>query len=245
MNDWSEVCSRIRRHIHWARYLSEAFAENPPGPSLPFPPTRTSSTSLTKVESILNNNGEGKKRVEELLGPSRPVKTGHLKVSTTSRATTFNGGRQKKGAKTLANLGLATRFNVAVGENADRPETCDNTEILLPSYDAVHIRPEMSSLPPIMLMPSVDPEVIHMQKELLLRQLRLQRMQEKVLRAQFNSLRLPIARYEEIDPDGGHVELLVEGDEEFIAERVDDEQELNVTNSGDESGDEIMRESPT
>ncbi|ETN75024.1 hypothetical protein NECAME_12559 [Necator americanus] len=133
---------------------------------------------------------------------------------------------------------IPDRKNEIKYKDDKKQETCDNTEILLPSYDAVHIRPEMSSLPPIMLMPSLDPE-------LLLRQLRLQRMQEKVLRAQFNSLRLPIARYEEIDPDGGHVELLVEGDEEFIGERVDDEQELNVTNSGDESGDEIMRESPT
>ncbi|KAK6742303.1 hypothetical protein RB195_009893 [Necator americanus] len=35
--DLVEKCSRIRRHIHWARYVSEAFAKNPPGPSLPFP----------------------------------------------------------------------------------------------------------------------------------------------------------------------------------------------------------------
>lgn len=30
-----------------------------------------------------------------------------------------------------------------------------------------------------------------------------------------------------------------------LQERVDEDQELNVMNSGDESGDEIMRESPT
>ncbi|KAK6762579.1 hypothetical protein RB195_023343 [Necator americanus] len=38
----------------------------------------TSSTSLTKLENILDDNGDGKKRVEEMLGPARPVKTGHL-----------------------------------------------------------------------------------------------------------------------------------------------------------------------
>ncbi|VDN34715.1 unnamed protein product [Cylicostephanus goldi] len=65
--------------------------------------------------------------------------------------------------------------------------------MLLPSFESVNNRPEMTSLPPVMLMPSVDPEVIHLQKELLLRQLRLQRMQEKVLQAQFNTIRLPIA----------------------------------------------------
>ncbi|RCN48009.1 hypothetical protein ANCCAN_05948 [Ancylostoma caninum] len=162
---------------------------------------------------------------------------------TTPRLATFNGGRQKKASKT-SNLGLATRFSLAMGENADRAESCDNAELLLPSYDTFQSRPEMSSLPPIMLMPSSDPEVIHMQKELLLRQLRLQRIQEKVLQAQFNSLRLPIARYEEIDPDGGQVQLLGEDGDEFIGERVDEDQELNVMNSGDES-DEIMRESPS
>ncbi|KAK6735943.1 hypothetical protein RB195_018914 [Necator americanus] len=31
--DLVEVSSRICRHIHWTRYVSEAFAENPPGPS--------------------------------------------------------------------------------------------------------------------------------------------------------------------------------------------------------------------
>ncbi|KAK6740203.1 hypothetical protein RB195_008585 [Necator americanus] len=39
---------------------------------------KTSSTSLTKLENILDDNGEGTKRVEEMLGPTRPVKTGHL-----------------------------------------------------------------------------------------------------------------------------------------------------------------------
>ncbi|VDL68215.1 unnamed protein product [Nippostrongylus brasiliensis] len=43
-------------------------------------------------------------------------------------------------------------------------EQCDNGD-LLSSYDSVQSRPEMSALPPVMLMPSVDPEVIHMQKE--------------------------------------------------------------------------------
>ncbi|VDM65354.1 unnamed protein product [Strongylus vulgaris] len=165
---------------------------------------------------------------------------------TTPRLATFNGARQKKSSKSLGNLGLATRFNLAVGESADRSESCDNVEMLLPSYESIQSRPEMAALPPIMLIPSVDPEVIHLQKELLLRQLRLQRMQEKVLQAQFNTLRLPIARYEEIDPDGGQVQILgEEGDEDFVGERVDEEQPMNVMNSGDESGDDIMRESST
>ncbi|KAK6728979.1 hypothetical protein RB195_006186 [Necator americanus] len=40
--------------------------------------SRTSSASLTKLENILDDNGEGTKRVEEMLGPARRVKTGHL-----------------------------------------------------------------------------------------------------------------------------------------------------------------------
>ncbi|KAK6757643.1 hypothetical protein RB195_015450 [Necator americanus] len=42
--------------------------------------SRTSPTSLTKLENILDDNGEGTKRVEEMLGPARPVKTGHLSI---------------------------------------------------------------------------------------------------------------------------------------------------------------------
>ncbi|KAK6733517.1 hypothetical protein RB195_017334 [Necator americanus] len=37
----------------------------------------TSSTSLTKLENILDDNCEGTKQVEEMLGPVRPVKTDH------------------------------------------------------------------------------------------------------------------------------------------------------------------------
>ncbi|KAK6762158.1 hypothetical protein RB195_023030 [Necator americanus] len=42
--------------------------------------SRTSSTSLTKLENILDDNGEGTKRVVEMLGPARPVKTDHLSI---------------------------------------------------------------------------------------------------------------------------------------------------------------------
>ncbi|EYC21012.1 hypothetical protein Y032_0020g181 [Ancylostoma ceylanicum] len=38
----------------------------------------------------------------------------------TPRLATFSGGRQKKASKTLSNLGLATRFSLAMGENTDR-----------------------------------------------------------------------------------------------------------------------------
>ncbi|KAK6743510.1 hypothetical protein RB195_010650 [Necator americanus] len=37
-----------------------------------------SSPSLTKFEDILDDNGEGMKRVEEMLGLAHPVNTGHL-----------------------------------------------------------------------------------------------------------------------------------------------------------------------
>ncbi|KAK6741682.1 hypothetical protein RB195_009510 [Necator americanus] len=40
--------------------------------------SRASSMSLTKLENILNDDDEGTKRAEEMLGPARPVKTGHL-----------------------------------------------------------------------------------------------------------------------------------------------------------------------
>ncbi|KAK6733980.1 hypothetical protein RB195_017634 [Necator americanus] len=38
----------------------------------------TSSTSLTTLENILDDNSEGTKRVEEMLEPARSVKMGHL-----------------------------------------------------------------------------------------------------------------------------------------------------------------------
>uniref|UniRef100_A0A0K0CUC6 Endo/exonuclease/phosphatase domain-containing protein n=1 Tax=Angiostrongylus cantonensis TaxID=6313 RepID=A0A0K0CUC6_ANGCA len=149
-----------------------------------------------------------------------------------------DGGRQKKVANS-ANIGLVSRFNLALGDAMDCTEMCDNSE-LLSSYESINTRPEMTVLPPIMLMPSVDPEVVQMQKELLMRQLRLQRMQEKVLQAQLNSFRIPIARFEELDPNGERVQILADGGEDFMGEPVDEEHELNVMNSGDESGDEIL-----
>ncbi|KAK6767010.1 hypothetical protein RB195_026339 [Necator americanus] len=42
--------------------------------------SRTSSSSLTKHENILHGNGEGMKRVEEMLGPALPVKTCHPSI---------------------------------------------------------------------------------------------------------------------------------------------------------------------
>ncbi|KAK6736858.1 hypothetical protein RB195_019511 [Necator americanus] len=42
--------------------------------------SRTTSTSLTKLGNILDDNGEGTKRVEGMMGLERPVKTGHLSI---------------------------------------------------------------------------------------------------------------------------------------------------------------------
>ncbi|KAK6763215.1 hypothetical protein RB195_023795 [Necator americanus] len=42
--------------------------------------SRTSLTSLTKLENVLDDNGEGTKRVKEMLGPARPAKTDHLGI---------------------------------------------------------------------------------------------------------------------------------------------------------------------
>ncbi|KAK6757419.1 hypothetical protein RB195_015317 [Necator americanus] len=42
--------------------------------------TAQGSRQLTKLENILYDNGEETKRVEEMLGPARPVKTGHLGI---------------------------------------------------------------------------------------------------------------------------------------------------------------------
>ncbi|PIO60884.1 hypothetical protein TELCIR_17609, partial [Teladorsagia circumcincta] len=83
---------------------------------------------------------------------------------STSRTPAYTETRPKKNSKGAA-LGLAARFNLSLGDTLERADPCDNTEFLLSSYEAIQSRPEMSVLPPIMLMPSVDPEVIHMQKE--------------------------------------------------------------------------------
>ncbi|KAK6726494.1 hypothetical protein RB195_004677 [Necator americanus] len=40
----------------------------------------TSSTSLMELENILDDNSEGRKRVEDVLGPTCSVKTGHLSI---------------------------------------------------------------------------------------------------------------------------------------------------------------------
>ncbi|KAK5982640.1 hypothetical protein GCK32_007010 [Trichostrongylus colubriformis] len=195
------------------------------------------STGLSRLSSMSTK--------ADVRNPSHQMLQGSKREApSTSRAQpVFTETRQKKNSKAAA-LGLAARFNSSLGDTLERADPCDNTEFLLSSYETIQSRPEMSALPPIMLMPSTDPEVIHMQKELLMRQLRLQRLQEKVLQAQFNAVRLPIARYEEIDPDGERVQLLGEEEEDFIGEAVEEEQELNVMNSGDESGDDIIRTAP-
>ncbi|KAK6743969.1 hypothetical protein RB195_010959 [Necator americanus] len=42
--------------------------------------SRSSPTSLTKLENILYDNGEGTKRVEKMLRPARLVKMDHLSI---------------------------------------------------------------------------------------------------------------------------------------------------------------------
>ncbi|CAI4229107.1 unnamed protein product [Auanema sp. JU1783] len=103
--------------------------------------------------------------------------------------------------------GAAARFSLAVGDG-DRMDLGEHTAELLTPLDAAQSRPELIGLAPIMLMPSVDPEVVHLQKELLTRQLNIQALQEKILHSQYESMRIPIARYEEIDPRGDRIQLL-------------------------------------
>ncbi|VDM63760.1 unnamed protein product [Angiostrongylus costaricensis] len=193
-----------------------------------------SNNMITNVERIasayLKGDGRGL--------TTQPQSATKRDIPSKPQSLESGRGRQKKVANS-ANIGLVSRFNLALGDAMDCTELCDNSE-LLSSYESINTRPEMTVLPPIMLMPSVDPEVLQMQKELLMRQLRLQRMQEKVLQAQLNSLRIPIARYEELDPNGERVQILADGGEDFMGEPVDEEHELNVMNSGDESGDEIL-----
>ncbi|KAK6726493.1 hypothetical protein RB195_004677 [Necator americanus] len=44
----------------------------------------TSSTSLMELENILDDNSEGRKRVEDVLGPTCSVKTGHLSIQVSN-----------------------------------------------------------------------------------------------------------------------------------------------------------------
>ncbi|KJH46144.1 hypothetical protein DICVIV_07792 [Dictyocaulus viviparus] len=139
----------------------------------------------------------------------------------TSRSPDFSRGRRKKVSRS-AN-GLASRFNLALGEALDCTEQCESPE-MFSSYDSAHVHPEITTLPPIMLMPSVDPEVIQMQKEII--------------------VIIYLTRYEELDANGERIQLITGGSEDFMEEAIDEEQELNVMNSGDESGDEILHAEP-
>ncbi|GMT17484.1 hypothetical protein PFISCL1PPCAC_8781, partial [Pristionchus fissidentatus] len=68
---------------------------------------------------------------------------------------------------------------------------------VITSYEEARDRPELTLLPPVLLMPSNDPEVTMMQKELLTRQLDIQKLQMRVLQAH-----LEATRYEEVVVDG-------------------------------------------
>ena len=107
--------------------------------------------------------------------------------------------------------------------------------------EAVQNRAEMVGLAPIMMMPSSDPEVITLQKEvypapsrlikhlqLLSRQLHIQELQEKVLQRQLED-----ARYEQIDPQAGRMQILEDSNEAAI-------EELNVMDSGED--EEIIKQ---
>ncbi|KAK6752205.1 hypothetical protein RB195_003556 [Necator americanus] len=68
---------RGRTQTRWTDVF--AMTDGPAESSAGYGP-RISSTSLTKLENIMDDNGEGTKRAEEILGPARPVKTGHLSI---------------------------------------------------------------------------------------------------------------------------------------------------------------------
>lgn len=88
----------------------------------------------------------------------------------------LNGGHRNRSAA-MQSSGIAARFSMAVGEgerigvpflrflrkslNSDGGDTAD----LLSPYDSVQLRPELVGLAPIMLMPSMDSEVVALQKQ--------------------------------------------------------------------------------
>ncbi|CAD6188375.1 unnamed protein product [Caenorhabditis auriculariae] len=122
--------------------------------------------------------------------------------------------------------GMAGRYSLAL--NDTEPGVMTQADLAACYDPSSQSRPEMFDLPPMCLMPSVDPEVIQMQKELLARQLNLQRMQEKVLQAQYDaSMRIPIARY-------SHVEQVPH----IVEETIEVEHDLNVI---DEAEDHEMK----
>ncbi|KAK6754350.1 hypothetical protein RB195_013384 [Necator americanus] len=69
--------SRFRDPAEYVSKAKHRWADGPAESSAGYG-SRISSTSFTNLENILDDNGEGTKRVEEMLGAARPVKTGHL-----------------------------------------------------------------------------------------------------------------------------------------------------------------------
>ncbi|CAI5445407.1 unnamed protein product [Caenorhabditis angaria] len=115
--------------------------------------------------------------------------------------------------------GIAGRFSMAIGEN-DRMDN-DARASMMQQYEQqpTSSRPELNGLPPICMMPSLDSHVIEMQKEILQRHIRIQKMQEKIIQAQYDaSMRIPITRYVQPTEHVVQEETIVEHEMDVIEE---------------------------
>ncbi|PAV88561.1 hypothetical protein WR25_21850 [Diploscapter pachys] len=121
---------------------------------------------------------------------------------------------------------IAYKYAHAVAEILTDRNSEQNPSELLSSYDAIHSQSEMMGLAPIMMLPSCDKEVIALQKELLTRQLALQRLQEKVLRAQY-------AHYGQLMNNGEPMHGSV------MAEEIVEVEDLNVMDDGEQPSEGI------
>ncbi|CAB3402557.1 unnamed protein product [Caenorhabditis bovis] len=136
---------------------------------------------------------------------------------TNGSTTTTSLTKKRKGDQPSIS-GMAARFSMAIGDsnNIDTKMMQCNNPNYVAQFDGSSSRPELIGLPPVCLMPSLDPEVTLLQKEFLQRQLKLQKLQEKILQSQYDaSMRIPITRY-------------VQSTEHEVQEENLEDQELNV-----------------
>uniref|UniRef100_A0A9J2PCU0 Integrase zinc-binding domain-containing protein n=1 Tax=Ascaris lumbricoides TaxID=6252 RepID=A0A9J2PCU0_ASCLU len=123
-----------------------------------------------------------------------PTHPSHCRFPIISRRIRHKRNTQTSSADSL--LLRSKGFNAHTA-SASTSRLLSDSDSVLTSYDAARHRPSLIGLAPVILMPSSDPEVVQLQKEVLQRQKSIQILQEKVLRAQFERLRAARLKGEE------------------------------------------------
>uniref|UniRef100_A0A8R1YNW8 Integrase_H2C2 domain-containing protein n=1 Tax=Pristionchus pacificus TaxID=54126 RepID=A0A8R1YNW8_PRIPA len=167
------------------------------------PPTDDSSTAAPVPTNSHNRTSTLSwtrgLRHAKVYDPNHPT----YRRANTERA--IKESRQPKRNDQSAMRGAASRLSIMIAQHSLRHDSQSTSshglvghDVITP-FDEARERPEFTPLAPVLLMPSNDPEVAELQKELLSRQLEIQKMQLRVLQAHEHRMSIEGARFDESD----------------------------------------------